>query len=115
VKKGPLGETSPMLNDVSAVPTWAKVRAPLRAGLPGCRRWPGCHTDMPIHVPSGQSCARQNGRGRCRARARESQRVTVLRFKRALVARNCRVRRLGRTPASRAAEAAVSFDYPCAR
>ncbi|KXZ47301.1 hypothetical protein GPECTOR_36g27 [Gonium pectorale] len=25
VKKGPLGETSPMLNDISCVPTWAKV------------------------------------------------------------------------------------------
>ena len=25
VKKGPLAETSPMLNDISAVPSWAKV------------------------------------------------------------------------------------------
>lgn len=25
VKKGPLAETSPMLNDISAVPTWSKV------------------------------------------------------------------------------------------
>lgn len=25
VKKGPLGETSPMLNDISGVPGWAKV------------------------------------------------------------------------------------------
>lgn len=27
VKKGPLGETSPMLNDISGVPTWGKVNA----------------------------------------------------------------------------------------
>ncbi|EFJ50118.1 hypothetical protein VOLCADRAFT_104067 [Volvox carteri f. nagariensis] len=27
VKKGPLGETSPMLNDISCVPTWAKVNS----------------------------------------------------------------------------------------
>ena len=26
VKKGPLGETSPMLCDIAAVPTWGKVR-----------------------------------------------------------------------------------------
>ena len=26
VKKGPLAETSPMLNDISAVPTWEKAR-----------------------------------------------------------------------------------------
>lgn len=26
MKKGPLFETSPMLNDISGVPTWAKVR-----------------------------------------------------------------------------------------
>ena len=25
VKKGPLAETSPMLNDISGVPTWTKV------------------------------------------------------------------------------------------
>ena len=25
VKKGPLAETSPMLNDISGVPTWSKV------------------------------------------------------------------------------------------
>ena len=25
VKKGPLAETSPMLNDISGVPNWAKV------------------------------------------------------------------------------------------
>lgn len=29
VKKGPLGEHSPMLNDISGVPTWAKVAAGL--------------------------------------------------------------------------------------
>ena len=29
VKKGPLHETSPMLNDISAVPTWAKVASGL--------------------------------------------------------------------------------------
>lgn len=27
VKKGPLTETSPMLSDISAIPTWAKARA----------------------------------------------------------------------------------------
>ncbi len=27
VKKGPLAETSPMLNDISAVPSWSKVGA----------------------------------------------------------------------------------------
>ena len=31
VKKGPLAETSPMLNDISGVPTWDKVAPCLRS------------------------------------------------------------------------------------
>lgn len=38
VKKGPLGETSPMLNDISSVPTWAKVRGQGAEGGDGRRR-----------------------------------------------------------------------------
>lgn len=36
VKKGPLGETSPILNDVSSVPTWAKVGSSARARSSRC-------------------------------------------------------------------------------
>lgn len=36
VKKGPLTETSPMLSDISAIPTWAKAR-----------RW---HQPLPVAV-----------------------------------------------------------------
>ena len=39
VKKGPLAETSPMLNDISAVPSWAKVPV-LHRYLATCTSWP---------------------------------------------------------------------------
>lgn len=63
VKKGPLQETSPMLVDISGIPTWSKVRAAtcllVYAAGCGCRRlhapldvaWLPVHAILPPCMP----------------------------------------------------------------
>lgn len=50
VKKGPLAETSPMLNDISAVPSWAKVTPLQQANQETCTQGPLAVQTVLLHV-----------------------------------------------------------------
>jgi hypothetical protein len=57
VKKGALQETSPMLNDISGVPNWEKVRTPLRSDRESSVLPMLILSDIIVQLNEGVGCA----------------------------------------------------------
>ena len=90
VKKGALAETSPMLNDVSGVPSWTKARhLPMRADCPACHahstRPPARPLTGPLASPPEGAVVACRAGGGYEARRAQLRRKAML----ALVLRPC--------------------------